>query len=187
MKRQRLFPKNIGLVLVSVVILLVSIFRFTPSFAHHSPSHSTAAIYASNPTEIMAGKPKTPTTAQATKSLYERLGGYNAIAAVVDDALPRIVNNPKLARFFVGISDNSKQRIRQLLVDQICLATGGPCVYTGRNMVTVHKGIGINNSEFDAFAADVVTSLDKFKVPAQEKGELVNIVASLRGEIVEQR
>lgn len=138
------------------------------------------------PRSLIDGATRSPQR-PAQKSLYERLGGYNAIAAVVDDALPRVVNDPKLARYFVGLSTNSKQRVRELLVDLICTATSGPCVYIGRDMKTSHAGLGINESEFQAFATDVIASLDKFKVPKKEKDELVSIVASLKREIVEKR
>ena len=66
------------------------------------------------------------------KSLYERLGGYNAIAAVVDDFVGRLVSDKQFERFFTGHSTDSKKRIRQHIVDQLCAAAGGPCVYTGR-------------------------------------------------------
>jgi hemoglobin len=154
------------------------IFGLLPSLAH-SGQMTTAMPSVEN---------VAPSIAQGAtqKSLYERLGGYNAIAAVVDDALPRIVSDPKISRFFVGLSTNSKQHLRQLIVDFICTATSGPCVYTGRDMKTSHKGLGANDSDFNAFAADIIASLDKFKVPKKEKDELVGIVASLKGEIVER-
>src|SRR5262250_3277052 len=70
------------------------------------------------------------------KSLYERLGGYDAIAAVVDDFVGRLVTDPRFSKFFVGLSNDSKKRVRQHVVDQFCAAAGGPCVYTGRDMKT---------------------------------------------------
>jgi hemoglobin len=70
------------------------------------------------------------------KSLYERLGGYNAIAAVVDDFISRWVADPHIGRFLIGHSTDSKKRMRQQLVELVCEAAGGPCIYTGRNMRT---------------------------------------------------
>src|SRR3954470_22970156 len=86
----------------------------------------------------------TATSLAATqeKSLYERVGGYNALAAVVDDFIVRLVTDKQFERFFVGHSDDSKKRIRQHILDQFCAATGGPCVYTGREMKTSHTGLG---------------------------------------------
>jgi hemoglobin len=71
-----------------------------------------------------------------------------------------------------------------LLVEQICAATGGPCTYTGKDMVTVHTGMKINDAQFDALVEDLVVSLDKFQVPAAEKGELLGALGAMRGDIV---
>src|SRR5713101_9587413 len=87
--------------------------------------------------------PAAPQAAAAQDSLYKRLGGYDALAAVTDEFIGRLATDKTVGRFFVGASDNSKMRIRQLVVDQLCAATGGPCVYIGRDMKTAHKGLGI--------------------------------------------
>src|SRR5215470_11867371 len=79
--------------------------------------------------------------AQEKKSLYARLGGYDAIALVVDDFITRLATDKRFERFFTGFSDDSKKRLRQHILDQFCAAAGGPCVYTGRDMRTVHKGL----------------------------------------------
>jgi hemoglobin len=121
------------------------------------------------------------------KSLYERVGGYNALAAVVDDFIVRLVSDKQFEKFFIGQSTDSKKRIRQHILDQFCAATGGPCVYTGREMKTSHAGLGITNAEWDAAAKHLVASLDKFKVPEKEKGELLAFVTSLKKDIVERQ
>ena len=126
-----------------------------------------------------------PTQAQE-KSLYERVGGYNALAAVVDDFVGRLVADKQFERFFVGHSTDSKKRIRQHILDQFCAATGGPCIYTGRDMRTSHAGLGITNADWDAAAKHLVASLDKFKVPEKEKGELLAFVTTLKNDIVEK-
>src|SRR4051812_45387602 len=78
------------------------------------------------------------------KSLYQRIGGYDAIAAVTDDFLARLEKDDKLGRFFQGVSDDdSVIRIRQHVIDLVCAQTGGPCKYTGRDMKTAHAGLGI--------------------------------------------
>lgn len=123
---------------------------------------------------------------QAQESLYKRLGGYDAIAAVVDDFVPRLVTDQMLSKYFVGASDESKMRIRQLLVDQICAASGGPCVYIGRTMKQSHKGLGISEAEWNSAAGHLVASLKKFNVPEKEMNDLVAIVVSLKGDIVEK-
>jgi hemoglobin len=120
------------------------------------------------------------------KSLYERIGGYNALAAVVDDFVGRLVADKQFERFFAGHSTDSKKRIRQHILDQFCAATGGPCIYTGREMKTSHAGLGITDADWNAAAKHLVASLDKFKVPEKEKGEVLTFVSSLKKDIVEK-
>lgn len=121
------------------------------------------------------------------KPLYQRLGGYDAIAAVTDDFIGRLATDKTLSRFFVGHSEDSLKRIRQHVIDQLCAATGGPCVYTGRDMKTSHKGMGISEAEWNAAAAHLTATLDKFKVPEMEKNEVLTAVSSLKKDIVEKK
>jgi hemoglobin len=126
----------------------------------------------------------TPAAAQE-KSLYQRVG-YDALAAVVDDFIVRLVTDKQFEKFFAGAGNDSKKRIRQHILDQFCAATGGPCVYTGRDMKTSHGGLGITNADWDAAAKHLAASLDKFKVAEKEKGELLAFVTSLKKDIVEK-
>jgi hemoglobin len=123
---------------------------------------------------------------QEKKSLYDRLGGYNAVAAVVDDFIGRLVADKRFTKFFVGHSEDSLHKIRQHIVDQFCAAAGGPCLYTGRDMKTSHKGLGITSDDWDAAAKHLVETLDKFNVPKAEKDDLLAFVSSLRKDIVEK-
>lgn len=134
---------------------------------------------------LLAVAGSTPARAQE-KSLYERVGGYNALAAVVDDFIGRLVSDKQFEKFFIGHSIDSKKRIRQHILDQFCAATGGPCVYTGREMKTTHGGLGITEAEWDAAAKHLSASLDKFKVPEKEKGEILAFVTTLKKDIVEK-
>lgn len=120
------------------------------------------------------------------KSLYQRLGGYDALAAVTDDFIGRLASDKDIGRFFVGASDDSKKRIRQLVLDQLCAATGGPCIYIGRDMKTVHKGLKITEKDWDASVKHLTATLDKLKVPKKEKEEVLGAIASLKKDIVEQ-
>jgi hemoglobin len=129
---------------------------------------------------------KTVASAPMQKSLYERLGGYDAIAAVSDDFIGRLGKSKLLGRFVVGLSDDSKKRLRQHFVDFICNVTGGPCLYLGRDMKTSHSGLGINEKDWAEGVKLLGETLDHFKVPAQEKGEVVGAVASLKKDIVEK-
>jgi hemoglobin len=118
-------------------------------------------------------------------SLYKRLGGYDAIAAVTDAFVPRLVKDPMLSKYFVHSEDTLKH-IRQMAVDFLCAATGGPCVYVGRDMKTAHKGLGITSAEWDAAVKHLAATLDQFKVPATEKQEFLTLAGTLKAEIVEK-
>ena len=136
----------------------------------------------------IAGCATTTTAAQdkPQQSLYQRLGGYDAIAAVTDDFIVRLTTEPQFIRFFAGFSTDSKKRIRQHIVDQLCEATGGPCIYTGRPMKVVHGGLGITQRDWDVTVKLLVASLDKFKVPQKEKDELLTALSQLKADIVEK-
>lgn len=120
------------------------------------------------------------------KSLYERVGGYDALAKVVDEFIVRLVGDQRFNKFFVGHSADSQKRIRQHILDQFCAATGGPCIYTGRDMKTTHQGLAITEADWEAAAKHLVGSLDKFKVPQKEKDEVMAFVTSLKKDIVEK-
>jgi hemoglobin len=120
------------------------------------------------------------------KTLYQRLGGYDALAAVTDDFIGRLAGDAHLQKFFVGFSNDSKKKIRQHLLDQLCAATGGPCVYMGRDMKTTHSGLGISNADWDLGVGHLNDTLDKFKVGKKEKGEVLGLVSTLKKDIVEK-
>ena len=120
------------------------------------------------------------------KTLYARLGGYDAIAAVVDDFVGRLGADKRFTKFFVGHSEDSLKKIRMHVIDQLCAAAGGPCNYTGRDMRTSHHGLGISSEDWDASAKHLGESLDKFKVPKAEQDELLGVVSSLKKDIVDK-
>ncbi len=122
--------------------------------------------------------------AAAQDSLYKRLGGYDALAAVTDDFLGRLIADPKESRFFVGLSTDSKTKVRQHVVDFLCVATGGPCKYTGRDMETAHTGLNITEEDWTIAVKALGDTLNKFKVPAREQGEVVGAIAPLKSKIV---
>ena len=122
----------------------------------------------------------------ATPSLYKRLGGYDAIAAVTDELIARMAADKQLNRFLVGLSEDSKGKLRQHVVELACFSTGGPCVYTARDMKTAHKGMGITESDWELTVKHLVGSLDKFKVPQKEKDEFLAIIGGLKKDIVEK-
>jgi hemoglobin len=120
------------------------------------------------------------------KSLYQRLGGYDAIAAVSDEFIARLANDEQEKRFFVGFSTDSKIHIRQLLVDLVCKSTGGPCFYTGRDMKTAHVGAGITKQDWERSLKIFGEVLNKFKVPDKEQQELAALLVPLEKDVVDK-
>jgi hemoglobin len=120
------------------------------------------------------------------KSLYHRLGGYDAIAAVTDDFITRLATDKELSKFFIGLNDESKKRLREHVIDLLCATTGGPCIYLGQDMKTAHKGLGITQEDWDISVRHLVESLDKFKVGKREKDELLAALSNLKNDIVEK-
>src|SRR5207247_4183120 len=118
----------------------------------------------------------------AMASLYERLGGLDAITAVVDSFVARCAGDDRINRKF-GRTD--VPRLKRMLVDQVCEAAGGPCHYTGRGMRETHDGMEVTAGEFDALVQDLVATLDEFDVPAAEQEELLGLLGPMRDEIVD--
>ena len=138
-------------------------------------SFSTAACLAI--TLVLAGCMQPPKDA----SLYQRLGGKPAITAVVDQFVANIAADNRINQRF---AKTDIPKLKGHLVDQICEATGGPCKYTGRDMVTTHKGMNVTAGEFDATGQALSAALDKFNVPATEKKELLAAIGGMRNDIV---
>lgn len=114
-------------------------------------------------------------------SLYERLGKKEAITAVVEDFVNRVAADGRINGKFANANI---PRLKAMLVDQICEATGGPCKYTGRDMKTAHAGMAITGEQFDALVGDLVTTLNKFRVPEREKNELLGALGPMKKDIV---
>ena len=119
------------------------------------------------------------------KTLYERLGGYDAICAVANDLLPRLQADPRLGRFWQHRGEDGVEREKQLLIDFLCSSAGGPLYYTGRNMKISHKGMKISEGDWGALLGHLNVTLDAFKVPQPERGEVIAFIQSTKTEIVE--
>jgi hemoglobin len=129
----------------------------------------------------------TASVAHATftqRTLYQRLGGKQAITAVVDDFVGNVARDKRINKFF---AKTNIPRLKRLLVAQICAGSGGPCTYTGRTMKAAHRGLGIRNRDFNALVEDLVKSLNKFNVGPREQQELLALLGPMRGDIVEKR
>lgn len=120
--------------------------------------------------------------APSGKSLYARLGGRPVITGVTDQFVANVAND---TRINVRFATTDIQKMKGQLVDQLCMVTGGPCKYTGREMKALHAGMKIPEEDFGAFVGDLVAALDKFKVPAQAKNELLSLLGRMKKDIVE--
>jgi len=120
---------------------------------------------------------------QGAKSLYQRLGGYDKIASIVDDFSVREDADPLLRPFNVGFSTDSGKRQLQMLKEFICERTGGPCSYLGRDMKTAHAGLTITEAQWKAAMGHLEAAFDAAKVPAKEKGEVLEIFTKLKPEV----
>ena len=119
------------------------------------------------------------------KTLYERLGGYDAIAAVTDALMMRIKNDDRLRRFYDHRGADGIAREQQLLVDYLCASSGGPMVYTGRDMKTLHIGMRLDEEDWKRAMVHLTATLEAFDVPDQEKGEVMSFHEFLKSDIVE--
>jgi hemoglobin len=123
------------------------------------------------------------------KSLYDRLGGKKAITAVVDEFVARCAADTRINAFFAATASDPERlkKFKGNLVDQICEAGGGPCKYKGKDMKTAHAGLGVSGADFDALVEDLVGALDKFKVGAHEKDQLLAVLSPMKADIVENK
>jgi len=119
------------------------------------------------------------------RALYYRLGGYDAIAAFCDELLSRLTRDSTLAVYWKGKCDDSMQKERQLLVDFLCMIAGGPVNYSGRDMKTSHRGLGINEAEWDIFVQHAIAILNDLGVAEQEKEEVLSLAADFKSDVVE--
>ena len=127
------------------------------------------------------------TPSQSKSSLYDRLGGKKAIDMVVSDFVDTVgsdqrIKNQKVAERLAAIDINN---LKRLVSDQVCMAAGGPCTYTGRDMKTTHKGLEITEAEWGYVVDDLVKTLNKYKVPDKEQQELLALLGPMKGDIVE--
>ena len=121
-------------------------------------------------------------TAEGT--LYRRLGGYDVIAAFVDQWLGLVLGDPQLAVYFKGMSNDTKGKARQLIVDFFAASLGGPTIYTGRSMLVLHDGLGISAGDYAALVGHAATTLGALGVGERETADLLAWLDSLKAEII---
>ena len=119
------------------------------------------------------------------QTLYERLGGYDAICAATDDLLGRVQSAPRLKDYWKGLSTDNKRKARQQLVDFMVNAAGGPAFYVGADMKAAHAGMGITEADWAVLVEHSTAMLNHLQVPAREQAEVLGFFATLKGDIVE--
>jgi hemoglobin len=117
-------------------------------------------------------------------SLYDRLGGYDGVAAIVDDLLTRLLDDHQLAVYWKGKCKDSLKRDRQLFVEFFCESFGGPVTYLGRDMQTSHEGLGITEAEWNLFLRHVDAALRNLQVLEREAEEFRAAVGRLKGDVL---
>jgi hemoglobin len=147
------------------------------------PSISLRAIVAA---VLVTAAALTASAAAKDKTLYERLGGYEAISAVVEKFADRLFADPKISQFFIGMSDDTRQSFKQKNKNLLCNVTGGPCKVISRPAGDAHHGLGITGGDFEVVAGHLKDVLNEFKVPAREQDEVFAIILSLRPKIVDR-
>jgi len=124
--------------------------------------------------------------AKTAPTLYQRLGGREGIALVVDDFVATVVADDRVSGRFKGLAPPAVAKLKSNLADQICDAAGGPCAYLGRDMKSTHKGLNITEAEWTATVEALGKALDKHKVPSTEKAELLGLLGPMKPDIVGQ-
>lgn len=140
-------------------------------------------------TEIVvdAGEDAADSAPPAPQTLYDRLGGKDGVAAVIDSLIKNVTADPDIKKYFAKVTGPKLDHFKQMLNDQICEAAGGPCKYAGKDMKTAHAGMKINDAAWDAFVKDFTLALAENKVGDAETGELLAIVAPMHDDIVVQK
>jgi hemoglobin len=120
------------------------------------------------------------------QTLYERLGGYDAITAVANDLLPRLQADAQLGRYWQNRGEDGIQREKQLLIDFLCSSAGGPVFYTGRDMKTSHQGMKISEADWTTFMGHLHDTLETFALPKTEYDDVVAFIESTKADMVEK-
>jgi hemoglobin len=163
--------------------------RAQPALEHDEEGHMTGRmVRAMALVGLMVGATACASmeSAPAKPSLYKRLGGREGIALVVDDFWVNMAADARVNKRFTGLQPPAVFKLKSNISDQICDAAGGPCSYVGRDMKTTHKGMNISEAEWNATVENLVKALDKHKVPAAEKQELLALLGPMKGDIVGQ-
>lgn len=127
-----------------------------------------------------------PKSESDQKTLYQRLGGYDVVAAILDNLISREIHDPELSKLFPEVDEETAKKGRQLALNMWCELTGGPCFYIGRDMKTIHQGLGITEEHWQAYLVHLEETLDELNIGSEEKTEFIAVLAGFKGYIVEQ-
>ena len=119
------------------------------------------------------------------QSLYSRLGGYDAISAVVHELLSRLMADSQLGRFWENRGDDGVAREKQLLIDYLCTNSGGPMLYTGRENKKSHQGMGVTQQDWEIFIRHLYATLAHFQVPEAEANDVLDFIESTKADIID--
>jgi len=128
-----------------------------------------------------------PASESNQETLYQRLGGYDVIAAILDDIVRREIDDPEFSKFFPEVDEETAKQGRQLAVNLWCELTGGPCFYVGRDIKTIHQGLGITEEHWQSFLGHLGETLDELNIGSDEKTDFIAVLAGFKGDIVEQQ
>ena len=121
------------------------------------------------------------------ETLYQRIGGYDVVAAIIDDMGPRALNDPAFSMFFTDVDEEAGKAARQHSVNLVCELAGGPCFYNGRDMTTVHEELGITDEQWRLNLGHLADTLDALNIDGDEKSDVIALFAGLKGVIVVQQ
>jgi hemoglobin len=119
----------------------------------------------------------------AKDALYRELGGKDGITKVVEVFLARVDNDLRINLFF---EKTDHKDLRNLVIEQFCQATGGPCVYSGRTMEEAHSGMNLTDTDFAAFVEDLIAAMDELKVPKSSQDKLLALLGPMKPQVVGQ-
>jgi hemoglobin len=144
-------------------------------------SASVWANEASNPGRLPISGTATSIDGTAYDSLYQKLGGTPGITRIVEGMLLNAARDPRIVRHFRNIAP---ERLRDKLVEQLCVDTGGPCTYTGDTLAEAHKGLNLQPAEFNALAENLIASMNSQGVLASVQDQVLAGMTAQRGEVL---
>lgn len=149
------------------------------------PVMAAAADATSTPATPTKSKTSTSSKTAKQKTLFDKLGGKKGITAIVDDFVANVGKDERVSSFFAATMADPQRmaHFKSSLVDQFCQASGGPCKYAGKDMKTAHEGMGIKTEHFNAVVEDLTAALDKHKVGADEKSQLIGALGPMKPDI----